>query len=83
MVSGLRPADEETCRASIAAEHSYLERAKPDIVVIAALWNRYREPERISETLRFLQKIGVPRIVEIGIGSGVVGTIAVHFVQGL
>ena len=66
MVSGLRPADEETCRASIAAEHSYLERAKPDIVVIAALWARYREPERISETLRFLQKIGVPRIVVIG-----------------
>jgi peptidoglycan/LPS O-acetylase OafA/YrhL len=66
VVTAWKRADEETCRASIAAEHSYLERAKPDIVVIAAHWFAYRQIERISESVRFLQKIGVPRIVVIG-----------------
>ena len=61
----------------------YLERAKPDIVVIAALWNRYREPERISETLQIYPENRRSSNRRNRIGSGVVGTIAVHFVQGL
>ena len=43
-----------------------LKELGPDIVVVGALWTSYRHIEKIGEMLRFLQRIGVRRIVVIG-----------------
>jgi peptidoglycan/LPS O-acetylase OafA/YrhL len=66
MVAEVNRADEETCRRSIAAEHQYFEQLRPDIVVIAGFWLRYKQIDRLAELLQFFQQIGIPRIVVIG-----------------
>jgi peptidoglycan/LPS O-acetylase OafA/YrhL len=66
IVSEVTRGGEETCQAWMAAERKYFEEVKPDIVVIAAHWLRYKHLEKLSETVRFFRQIGVPRIVVIG-----------------
>jgi hypothetical protein len=62
----VKSGDEKRCSDVMTANEKLLEQLKPDIVVIAAFWIRYNHFERINETLRFLQRIGVRRIVVIG-----------------
>jgi hypothetical protein len=59
-------ADEEACDRLMATERAYFEHLKPDIVVIAAHWYRYKQIDRLGEIVRFLQQIGVRRIVVVG-----------------
>jgi peptidoglycan/LPS O-acetylase OafA/YrhL len=66
IVSEVGRGDDETCRTWIAAERTYFEEVKPDIVVIGAHWMRYQQLDRLSETVRFLRQAGVPRIVVMG-----------------
>lgn len=57
---------DEVCRKRQIAREEEFVRLKPDIVVIGALWSKYKHIERLSDTLRFLQRIGVRRIVILG-----------------
>ena len=64
--SDFRPAGAEHCRGKRIAMEEELASLKPDIVVIGAFWYQYNNVEWLSETLRFLQRIGVRRIIVIG-----------------
>jgi hypothetical protein len=66
IVAEVKHGDDETCRAMMAAERKYFEELKPDIVVLAGYWLRYKQIDRLSEIVRFFQEIGVPGIVVIG-----------------
>jgi hypothetical protein len=66
IVAEVKRGDEETCRTWIAAERKYFEELKPDIVVIGAHWLRYRQLDKLSETVQFFRQVGVPRIVVVG-----------------
>ena len=66
LVAEVRRVEDETCRTVMAAEQKYFEEAKPDIVVLAGLWLRYKQVDKLTEMIRFFQQIGVPRIVVIG-----------------
>jgi peptidoglycan/LPS O-acetylase OafA/YrhL len=65
-VDDIRSAEIETCRKKQIAMEEEFAQLKPDIVVIGAAWWRYKHIERLSETLRFFQRIGVHRIVVLG-----------------
>jgi hypothetical protein len=65
-VAEVRRVEEETCRTVMAAEQKYFEEVKPDIVVLAGYWLRYKQLDKLSEIILFFQQIGVPRIVVIG-----------------
>ena len=58
--------DDETCRKLASDKEKVLKELSPDIVVVGALWRSYQHVEKIGEMLRFLQRIGVRRIVVIG-----------------
>jgi len=62
----IKPRDEEKCRKLAAANEALFSELRPDIVVIGAAWPQYKHVERISDTLRGFQRIGVSRIVVIG-----------------
>jgi hypothetical protein len=62
----IKPSDEEKCRKLAAGNEALFAELKPDIVVIGAAWPQYKHLERISDTLRGFQRIGVSRIVVIG-----------------
>jgi hypothetical protein len=62
----IKPSDEEKCRKLAAGNEALFAELKPDIVVIGAAWPQYKHLERISETVRGFQRIGVSRIVVIG-----------------
>jgi peptidoglycan/LPS O-acetylase OafA/YrhL len=62
----IKSSDEEKCRKVAAENESLFAQLKPDIAVIAAAWRQYKHVERISETLRGFQRIGIRRIVVIG-----------------
>ncbi len=66
IVAEVKRGDEETCRTWTAGERKYFEEVKPDIVVIGAHWLRYKQLEKLSESVGFFRQIGVPRIVVIG-----------------
>jgi peptidoglycan/LPS O-acetylase OafA/YrhL len=65
-VGYVRPVNEENCSKLTTANDEEFSRLKPDIVVIAAFWFQHKHIERLSETLRFFQRIGVRRIIVIG-----------------
>ncbi len=58
--------DDQTCSKLTSNNERKLKELSPDIVVVGALWRSYRHIDKISEMLRFLQRIGVRRIVVIG-----------------
>jgi peptidoglycan/LPS O-acetylase OafA/YrhL len=60
------PELEDTCRALRAHNDELLAQLKPDIVVIAALWLEATHLERLGETIKSLQRLGVRRIIVIG-----------------
>jgi hypothetical protein len=66
MVAEVKRSDDETCRTLMSAERRYFEQVKPDIVVIAGHWLRYKQIDKLSEIIQFFQQIDVPRIVVIG-----------------
>jgi peptidoglycan/LPS O-acetylase OafA/YrhL len=61
----VRARDEEKCRNLALANEKLFAELKPDIVVMAACWRDYHL-ERLADTLRFFQRIGVPRTVVVG-----------------
>jgi hypothetical protein len=65
-VDDVRSTDIESCRKQQIATEEEFAQLKPDIVVIGAAWWRYKHIDRLSETLRFFQRIGVHRIVILG-----------------
>jgi peptidoglycan/LPS O-acetylase OafA/YrhL len=62
----VKSSEVEDCRKQLIATEEEFARLKPDIVVIGALWSRYKHIERLTERLQFLQRIGVQRIVILG-----------------
>jgi hypothetical protein len=66
MVAEVKRGDEETCRTWMADERKYFDGIKPDIVVIAGHYLRYKQLDKLSEIVRIFQQVGVPRIVVIG-----------------
>ena len=65
-VDDAKSTEVENCsRQQIATEEEFA-RLKPDVVVIGALWFKYKHIERLSKTLQFFQRIGVHRIVVMG-----------------
>jgi peptidoglycan/LPS O-acetylase OafA/YrhL len=62
----IKPSNEEKCRKLAAENEALFAELKPDIVVIGAAWPQYKHLERISDTVREFQRIGVSRIVVIG-----------------
>ena len=65
-VDDVRSTEIESCRKKQIAIEEEFAQLKPDIVVIGAAWWKYKHIERLSETLRFFQRIGVHRIVILG-----------------
>jgi peptidoglycan/LPS O-acetylase OafA/YrhL len=65
-VQDVKSADEEKCRKLAASNEKLFVQLKPDIVVIGGAWPQYKHVERISETLRIFQRVGIRRIVVIG-----------------
>jgi hypothetical protein len=65
-VDHIRRGDESKCREVTEKNEKLFEESKPDIVVIAALWPIHKHLQRLGDTLRFFQRIGVPRIIVIG-----------------
>ena len=65
-IGHIRRGDEDKCRELTANNEKLIKESKPDIVVIAALWPANKHLERLRDTLRFLQRVGVSRIVVIG-----------------
>jgi peptidoglycan/LPS O-acetylase OafA/YrhL len=65
-VDDVRSSEVESCRRQQIATEEEFAHLKPDIVVIGAAWWRFEHIERLSETLRFFQRIGVHRIVILG-----------------
>ena len=66
LVSEVARADEEACARLMAVDLADFEQLKPDIVVISAHWFRYKKIDKLVEIVRFLQQIGIRRIVVIG-----------------
>jgi peptidoglycan/LPS O-acetylase OafA/YrhL len=66
MVAEVKRGEDETCRTLMAAERKYFEEVKPDIVVIAGHWLRYKQIDKLSEIIQLFQQIDVPRIIIIG-----------------
>jgi hypothetical protein len=66
LIAEVRRVEGETCRTVMAAEQKYFKEVKPDIVVLAGLWLRYKQIDKLSEMIRFFQQISVSRIVVIG-----------------
>jgi peptidoglycan/LPS O-acetylase OafA/YrhL len=62
----IKPNDQEKCRKLAADNEALFAELKPDIVVIGAAWPQYKHLQRISDTVRGFQRIGVSRIVVIG-----------------
>jgi peptidoglycan/LPS O-acetylase OafA/YrhL len=65
-VDDAKPREVENCRKEQIATEEEFAYLKPDIVLIGALWFKYKYIERLSKTLRFFQQIGVHRIVIVG-----------------
>jgi hypothetical protein len=65
-VDDIKSSEVENCREQQIATEEEFARLRPDIVVIGALWSRYKHIERLSERLQFFQRIGVQRIVVLG-----------------
>ena len=65
-VEDIKSDDEEKCRKLAAGNEKLFAQLKPDIVVIGGAWGQYKHVERISETLRAFQRIGIRRIIVIG-----------------
>jgi peptidoglycan/LPS O-acetylase OafA/YrhL len=57
---------DEVCRKQQAAIEQEFTRLKPDIVVMGALWSKYKHIERLYDTLHFFKRIGVRKIVILG-----------------
>jgi peptidoglycan/LPS O-acetylase OafA/YrhL len=62
----VKSSEVENCRKQLIATEEEFAQLKPDIVVIGALWSRYKHIERLTERLQFFQRIGVPRIIVLG-----------------
>jgi peptidoglycan/LPS O-acetylase OafA/YrhL len=62
----IKPNDQEKCRKLAADNEALFAELKPDIVVIGAAWPQYKHLQRISDTVRGFQRIGVSRIVVVG-----------------
>lgn len=65
-VENIPVSEEERCRHVSTTANETLTKLKPDTVIIGAYWPQYHHVKRIEESLEFLQKIGVPRVVVIG-----------------
>jgi hypothetical protein len=50
----------------MAVDLADFEQLKPDIVVISAHWFRYKKIDKLVDIVRFLQQVGIRRIVVIG-----------------
>jgi peptidoglycan/LPS O-acetylase OafA/YrhL len=61
-----KPDDKDKCDSLTEANRQYLQREKPDIVVIAGFWIYYRDIGRLADTIRSLRQSGVRRVVVIG-----------------
>jgi peptidoglycan/LPS O-acetylase OafA/YrhL len=59
------PAEKDSCR-QLTIDNEKLEHLKPDIVIVGALWPTYTHIDKLSELLRFFQRIGAHRIVVVG-----------------
>jgi hypothetical protein len=57
---------EKICQARTAENKKELETLKPDIVVLSSFWRQYDHLERLGETIDYLHRIGVRRIVIMG-----------------
>jgi peptidoglycan/LPS O-acetylase OafA/YrhL len=66
----VKSSEVENCQKQLIATEEEFARLKPDIVVIGALWSRYKHIERLTERLQFFQRIGVQRIVVLGAVPG-------------
>ena len=62
----IKPNDQEKCRKLAADNEALFAELKPDIVVIGAAWPQYKHLQRISDTVRGFQRLGVSRIVVVG-----------------
>jgi hypothetical protein len=60
------PVQEEKCREIMEKNRRWFEGTKPDIVVLATSWLRFKHPDRLSETFGILREAGVGRIVLVG-----------------
>jgi hypothetical protein len=65
-VNNIKSTEVENCRRQQSATEREFVRLKPDIVVIGAFWFEYNHIEGLRDTLRFFQRIGIPRIIVIG-----------------
>jgi len=65
-VDDAKPREVENCSKEQIATEEEFAYLKPDIVVIGALWFKYKHIERLGKTLQFFQRIGVRRIVIVG-----------------
>jgi len=50
----------------MAVDLADFEQLNPDIVVISAHWFRYKKIDKLVDIVRFLQQVGIRRIVVIG-----------------
>jgi peptidoglycan/LPS O-acetylase OafA/YrhL len=60
------PEANKMCAARTAENEAQLESLKPDIVVLGAFWRQYDHIERLGETIDYLHRIGVRRVVVMG-----------------
>jgi peptidoglycan/LPS O-acetylase OafA/YrhL len=60
------PVDSPACRDVTADNARQFESLKPDLVVIAAYWSRYKHHARLAQTVRALRDAGVRRVVIVG-----------------
>jgi peptidoglycan/LPS O-acetylase OafA/YrhL len=60
------PTDSPACRDVTAGNARQFESLKPDIVIIAAYWSRYRHHARLAQTVRALRDAGARRVVIVG-----------------
>ena len=65
-VGDIKSTEIDICRRQQIATEEEFTRLKPDIVVIGAYWFKYNHIERLSDTLKFFQRVGVHRIVVMG-----------------
>ena len=56
----------ERCSERINSNQKALEEMRPDVAILAGQWREYEHAERIGETIEFLHKIGVRRVVIVG-----------------
>jgi peptidoglycan/LPS O-acetylase OafA/YrhL len=62
----IEPKLENTCRTLRDRNDALFEQLKPDIVVFGILWLDNPHIDRLTERIKFLQRIGVRRIIVIG-----------------